>query len=118
VPVFDVEQQRPRPPAGPEELAVQRALCGDCAFRKGSPERADEWTESALFDLAASSVPFWCHQGMRRPVRWEHPDGRTVAGSTDDWQPPMVAGIPYQADGTPGLLCAGWAARAARAATS
>jgi hypothetical protein len=118
VPVFEAEQRPPRPPQCAEDLSVQRRMCGDCAFRRDSPERADEWSEQALFDLAASSVPFWCHQGMRRPVRWEHPDGRTIGGSMADWQPPMVSGIPYQADGTPGLLCAGWAARAARTAVT
>lgn len=51
---------------------------------------------------------------MRRPVRWEHPDGRTIDGSPDDWQPAIINGLPYRADGRPGLLCAGWAARAAR----
>lgn len=115
IPVYEQEQQAPRPPSGPQDLTVQERMCGDCAFRKDSPERADEWSEMALFQLAADGKPFWCHEGMRRPVRWEHPDGRTVEGSPDDWQPPMVDGVPFRLDGSPGLLCAGWAARTARA---
>jgi hypothetical protein len=114
-PVFDTEQADPRPPASPEDLTVRTRICGDCAFRKGSPERACSWSEDALFDLAATGEPFWCHDGMRRPVRWEHPDGRTVDGSPHDWQPARVGNVPYRADGSPGLLCAGWMARAGRA---
>ncbi|MER7002235.1 hypothetical protein ABT297_04190 [Dactylosporangium sp. NPDC000555] len=115
VPVFALEQQPPRPPREPADIERQPRMCGDCAFRKGSPERADQFMEDALFDLAASGQPFWCHQDMRRPLYWRHPDGRRVEGSTADWQPPFVAGVPYRADGRPGLLCAGWLARAERA---
>nr|MDT0660822.1 hypothetical protein [Micromonospora sp. DSM 115978] len=70
--------------------------------------------ERRAVDLAVPTTPFWCHQGMRRPFRWEHPDGRTVDGSPDDYQPPTLAGVPFRADGSPGLLCAGWAARTSR----
>lgn len=115
VPVFDVEQVAPIPPASPDDIGVQTRMCGDCAFRKGSPERAVKYSEETLFDLAATGTPFYCHEGMRRPLRWKHPDGRTIDGSTDDWRPAMAAGLPYRADGRPGLLCAGWAARASRA---
>lgn len=115
VPVFDTVQADPVPPGRPDDIEVQAGMCGDCAFRKGSPEREHAYSEEALLSLPAEGKAFYCHEGMRRPVRWEHPDGRTVAGSPDDWQPPMVAGLPYRLDGRPGLLCAGWAARAARA---
>lgn len=114
VPVFDVDQAEPVPPTSPEDIHIQRRMCGDCAFRKDSPERAEAYSEETLFELAATGTPFYCHDGMRRPVRWEHPDGRTIAGDPADWQPPMVAGLPYRVDGRPGLLCAGWAARASR----
>ena len=107
---FDVEQAEPRPPTGPADIAPEPTMCGDCAFRPGSPERADEWMASALYASASEGKPFFCHRGMRRPVRWRHPDGRVVDGSRDDWQPPMVRGLPYQADGSPGRLCTGWAA--------
>lgn len=113
VPVYDVVQAPPVPPV--EDLPVQKAMCGDCAFRKGSPERDGSWREEALLTLAEDGLPFYCHEGIRRPVRWEHPDGRQVEGVPDDWRPPVVQGVPYRIDGRPGLLCAGWAARAARA---
>lgn len=110
-PVYDIDQAAPVPPARPEDIEVRLRPCGDCAFRKDSPERADEWTEEALLGLPATGEPFWCHDGMRRPIRWDHPDGRTVPGSTSDWRPAMVGPVPFRADGRPGLLCAGWAAR-------
>lgn len=111
--VFDVEQQPARPPRRPGDIGVAPAMCGDCAYRPGSPERQLAGGHDELLDLARGGRPFYCHSGMRRPVRWEHPDGRVVAGSPDDWQPLMVGGVPYRADGSPGLLCAGWAAVAA-----
>ena len=113
-PVFDVEQAPPRPLTGPQDLQPRDRMCGDCAFRPGSPERADSFSEEALLELARTGDPFWCHQGMRRPAYWRHPDGRTVPGSPDDYQPAALNSVPYQADGSPGLLCAGWAAVAAK----
>lgn len=110
-PVYDVGQAPPRPPQSPDDLEARQGLCGDCAFRKGSPERATQWEEEALFDLAAQGDPFWCHDGMRRPVAWCHPQLGEIVGDPDNWTPPQVAGIPYRADGRPGLLCAGWVAR-------
>jgi len=115
-PVFDVDQLPAVWPDRPEDLAVRGGMCGDCAYRKGSPERSSEWEEEALLDLPDSGTPFWCHDGMRKPVRWDHPDGRSVPGAADDWKPPVVRGIPFRADGRPGLLCGGWAARAVRSA--
>jgi hypothetical protein len=115
VPVYNLDQADPIPPTRPEDIQVQSRMCGDCAFRKDSPERREAFLEEALLELPATGQAFYCHEDMRRPVRWEHPDGRTAEGSPDDWQPPIVAGMPYRADGRPGLLCAGWAARAARA---
>ena len=114
VPVYDVAQVDP----APGDLEPRAAMCGDCAFRPGSPERADEWTREALYDLAEPGRPaFFCHDGMRRPVAWRHPAGPEVPGHPDDWQPPIRAGVPYRADGRPGLLCAGWTAvRVARLA--
>jgi hypothetical protein len=117
VPVHNAPQANPCPPTRPEDIGVQRRMCGDCAFRKGSPERREAFLEEELMDLAARGEAFYCHEDMRRPIRWEHPDGRIVDGSTDDWQPPIVAGLPYRLDGRPGLLCAGWAARVERSPT-
>ena len=113
-PVFDVNQQPPSAPLQPGDIMPAPAMCGDCAYRPGSPERQLPGGHDELLDLAASGQAFYCHTGMRRPTRWEHPDGRAVAGSPNDWQPPMVGGVPYRVDGSPGLLCAGWAAVAAR----
>ena len=115
VPIYDVDQADPIEPTNPSDIQVQARMCGDCAYRKDSPERSKPYEEEALLSLADEGQPFYCHDGMRRPVRWEHPDGRAIAGSSDDWRPAMVNGLPYRANGLPGLLCAGWAARAARA---
>lgn len=117
-PVWNVEQQPPVLPVAREQLVPRARGCSDCAFRKDSPERQDEWQEETLLSLAERGQPFWCHDGMRRPLQWRHPHGITVDGDPADWQPPIVHSIPFRADGTPGLLCAGWAARAARALTT
>jgi hypothetical protein len=111
-PVYEAVQARPVP--DPDGVVARDGLCGDCAFRPGSPERAEDYTRETLFRLADTGRPFYCHDGMRRPVLYRHPDGREVAGDTADWQPPIVDGIPYRLDGRPGMLCAGWAARAGR----
>jgi len=113
--VYDVEQAPPRPLTGPQDITPRPSMCADCAFKPGSPERSEHFTEEALLELPHSGDPFWCHDGMRRPTHWEHPDGRVVPGSPDDWQPVGINGIPYRADGRPALLCAGWAALAAKA---
>lgn len=113
-PVFDCDQATPQPPTSLDDIHTRPHPCGDCAFRKDSPERADTWAEEELLNLAPAGETFWCHDGMRRPTHWQHPDGRTIAGSDADWQPAILAGIPYRADGRPGLLCAAWAARAIR----
>lgn len=114
-PTWNVEQAEPRPLASAADLAAQPRMCGDCAFRKGSPERATEYEQETLLGLADRGVPFWCHDGMRRPLSWRHPHGITIEGDPADWQPPILSAVPYRADGSPGLLCAGWAARAVRA---
>lgn len=115
-PVYDVDQANPQLPKSPEDLGVQPRMCGDCAYRKGSPERDDDYLAGTLLELAVSQTPFWCHTGMRRPVVYRHRDLGDVPADPADYTPPMVAGVPFQADGTPGLLCAGWSVRAAREA--
>lgn len=111
-PVYEQEQAAPVPPTSAADLAVRDRGCTDCAFHADSPERSTPWGEESLFRLADNGTPFWCHDGMRRPLRWKHPAGPVIDGSPHDWQPPMRGGIPYRADGRPGLLCAGWATRA------
>lgn len=52
---------------------------------------------------------------MRKPVRWRHATlGIVVEADTDGYDPPKVSGVPYQADGSAGLLCAGWMTRTLR----
>lgn len=100
-PVFDAEQAEPRTDLEP---GTRPAMCGDCAYRPDSPERlADPY---ALLYLAN----FWCHRGIRRPTSWRHPDGRVRPGDPSDYQPPIVGGVPYRADGRPAERCGGWAA--------
>lgn len=92
-------------------------MCGDCAYRPESPERngkAMACDAAQLEQLAADGTRFWCHDGMRKPIAWRHPKGMRIAAVSQadgDYQPPIVDGIPYRADGRPGLLCAGWNAR-------
>jgi hypothetical protein len=112
-PVYDLEQQPPAP--GTPPVAGTARMCGDCAYRPRSPERQGDpgvkGDAAALDQLAAGGTPFWCHQGMRRPVRWVHPSGAELPGSPADYRPPVAGGIPRKADGTPGDLCRGWLLR-------
>lgn len=88
--------------------------CADCAYRPGSPERSGDpdaaADEDRLREIADRGEVFWCHQGMRRPVLWQHPSGAETPGSPLNYQPPIVNGVPYKADGTPGDVCGGWVA--------
>jgi hypothetical protein len=115
VPVFDDVQADPAELSAASGIEVRPGgMCEDCAYRPRSPERSERWGEEALLGLPSSGSVFWCHQGMRRPVRWVHPDGREVPGSPEDYRPPIVKGVPFRMDGQPGLFCAGWAALARR----
>jgi hypothetical protein len=109
--VYDQDQAAPQRDIEP----VARAeMCVDCAFRPGSPERSndpDALDEELLDDLVYSGKPFWCHQGMRRPVRYEHSSGAVVEASPLEYAPPQEGDRPYKADGRPADLCAGWMAR-------
>lgn len=117
-PVYDVDQQDPRRIRHGEAPDVRDRMCGDCAYRPGSPERQGDESMGAdaqfLEQLAASGTRFWCHDGMRKPTAWQHPAGMRIPAASDrdgDYQPLIANGVPYRADGRPGLLCAGWAAR-------
>lgn len=110
--VFDGEQADPDRGG---QIAARSRRCGDCAFRKDSKERADAWSEDELLALARAGEPFWCHDGMRRPVAYRHPLLGDVPASPDDWRPPTHNGVPFRADGRPGLLCAGWVQERERA---
>jgi hypothetical protein len=113
VPIFDEPQRSPRTQV---EAKTRAKSCHDCAYRRGSPERE---SGKDLEDLDN----FWCHQGIRRPVAYRHTDGRvrpvTDYATSPDYQPPMVDGVPYRANGRPADRCAGWAAiQAARKAAA
>lgn len=90
-------------------------MCADCAYRPGSPEKSGDPTVTgsadALEDFAATGARFWCHQGMRRTIALRHLSGAEAPRGAAAYDPPIVDGIPYRADGSPGQLCAGWAAR-------
>jgi hypothetical protein len=114
-PVYDVDQADPCDIRGNNipaaDLPARDAMCDDCAFRPGSPERETTYHREELFALADRGEPFFCHDGMRRPIAWRHPRLGEISGDTDDWTPPIIAGVPYRANGEPALMCAGWAAR-------
>lgn len=110
VPVFDAEQA---PALVDVDREYQPSMCADCAYRPDSPERASEYEEEVLLDLPADGSVFHCHQGIRRPTRYRHPDGHEVLADSSDYQPltdPRMPGVPYRADGRPALICAGWTA--------
>lgn len=108
-PVYDLEQAEPNLSTQPQ---TRETCCHDCAYRNGSPERAEQDLGEVLSDIAgeADSV-FACHQGMRRIVAYVHPDGRRVEAGPGDYDPPQIGAVAFRADGTPADRCAGWAAR-------
>jgi hypothetical protein len=121
-PVYDREQAEPR--RGMPQIPVPVRMCergpdgeGGCAYRPHSPERDGDTTYQGdteeMEELAMTGHPFFCHAGMRRVVAWRHPVGIEIPGHPADYAPPIVGGVPYQADGSPGVLCAGWLLRAA-----
>jgi hypothetical protein len=119
-PVHDLEQAEPDPVvagwlAAGVQPVTRRRMCADCAYRPGSPERAGDPGVSGdaeqLQEPAETGDRFWCHQGIRRITAWRHPSGTEVPGSAAAYDPPIGAGVPWQADGSPAELCAGWAAR-------
>ncbi len=111
--LYDREQVDPVPVPGPPQ--VRDGMCGDCAYRPGSPEKEDHpdyrGDADQLERLAASGTPFWCHDGLRRELLRRHPSGVEHPSLPGAYDPPMRDGVPYRADGRPGLLCAGWDAR-------
>lgn len=116
VPVYDLDQQPVRP--GLPLPRVPLRMCGDCAYRPHSPERqgAEDYAgdEDLLEELVASGTPFYCHEGIRHPIAWRHPSGVEVPGHPGSYDPPILAGVPYKADGTPANVCTGWLLRRAK----
>lgn len=120
-PVYDVEQAEPQLAAP----GLRAGACDDCAYRGGSPERqgAEHVTGDArhLEALVVLNRPFFCHQGIRRPTGFRHPNGATwrPPGPALEaaYRPPVHHGVPYKADGTPADLCGGWGAARLRSAS-
>lgn len=129
-PIYDLDQQELK--VGPAALCD--TMCADCAYRPGSPERRGDprmiADETALLALTVTGDPFFCHQGIRRVERFEHrPDGCSAEACAEilaadsqvrvavaevgpgAYDPPIVDGVPYRADGQPAALCAGWMKR-------
>jgi len=43
-----------------------REMCNNCAFRQGSPERADPWRFLELLEVTIEGgKPFHCHKGLK-----------------------------------------------------
>lgn len=113
-PVFDAGQQ----PVVQGDPAARDSMCGDCAFRPGSPERQGDERynggQEFLDQIVVTGERFFCHVGVRQAVKLVHPSGAEVnllEVAPGDYRPPIEDGVPYKADGTPGDLCAGWAGR-------
>lgn len=108
---FDLEQAD----SLPGEPDTRDAMCADCAFKPGSPERQgdERYNGDAEFldRIVVNGERFFCHVGIRRAVRLVHPTGAVVEVPPGDYRPPIVDGVPCKADGSSGDLCAGWAAR-------
>ena len=43
-------------------------MCDNCAFRKGSPERADPYRWAEVLDTLDEEQPFHCHKGLPNVV--------------------------------------------------
>lgn len=94
---------------GPMPINTRR--CGDCAYRRDSPERQERDGDTMPY------IPghiFTCHVGMPRAVAYVHPCGErreTPTGTEfDDYHPIQRGDRAWQADGRPAVVCAGWAA--------
>lgn len=107
----------PVAPALATQPTTMERMCGDCAFRRDSPERrgdqhaASNW--EGLQRLVETESPFWCHDGLPRLKGWSHPPSGIwipQPGTVDDYRPTIVDDVPYRADGHAGSRCAGWAA--------
>lgn len=110
-PVYDLEQAEPVAAL----MGLRTIRCSDCAYLKNSPERRGEdgyqGDADSLEDMVRNGELFACHQGIRKPLKYVHPSGAEIPGHPAAYDPPMVDGVPYKADGTPADLCAGWTAR-------
>lgn len=91
-------------------MRVQSARCGDCAYRRDSPER------QAIGGDTMPYIPegrFLCHEGMARVTSYRHDAGYetdALTGEHADYRPPTNGWASWQRDGRPAIVCAGWAA--------
>jgi hypothetical protein len=116
-PIYDLKQRKPKPGTA----QVRERACVDCAYRPDSPERAGAdgyaCNDGELEDIVQTGEVFYCHQGIRKPIKLRHPCGVVIDGHPASYDPPIVDRVPYRADGTPANICAGWAARRASVGT-
>lgn len=120
-PIYNTKQQKPDETAvklldAGVTPTVRPSMCGDCAYRPGSPEKSGDPTYSGSADflegIAERGERFWCHDGNLIAVTWRHPKtGMEIPGHPGAYCPPIVKAVPYKADGSPSFLCAGWDAR-------
>lgn len=111
---YDLEQADPIP----GERPLEPKMCTDCAYRANSLEHTGAEHVAGDVDLleriVVSGDIFNCHQGMRRIQSWLHEPTGTVWSDPSleaAYAPPIIDGVPFKADGSPGNICAGWAAK-------
>ena len=99
-PVYDTRQSAI---TNDTELSIRSKRCEDCAFRSGSPELKDD----SIWEIHGT---FYCHQGMRRIIAWQHENGERVDHivNKDDYDPPIKNNIPYRTNGKQADICHGW----------
>jgi hypothetical protein len=93
---------------------ARRSACGDCAYRVGSPERSALEGELPGY---GTREQFYCHDGMALVVAWQHPSGAVrpafdpeAPQASADYYPATRPPRAWRLDGSPAVLCAGWAA--------
>lgn len=111
-PEYNTTQQPLTEPGDGEMTTRPGGMCGDCAYRPGSDEMQYPLVREALLDLGLTGGMFFCHDGMRTPTLWRHPDGRSIPGADGDYDQVVDdLGRPYRTNGRVAFICAGFAAR-------
>jgi hypothetical protein len=86
--------------------AIRSGRCGDCAYRRDSPERRElDGDELPYVDTQR----FYCHDGTPKTIAYVHPSGAVQVPGRDSYEPILRDGRAWMADGRPALICAGWA---------
>lgn len=115
--VYDAERSRDLRRYDVPTPASPPVMCSDCAFRPGSPEKADDphvvASSYQLLRCVSLGQPFWCHDGMPKVIGFRHPSGAYVPFDDDGAFSPRIvksddAATPFRADGRPAVLCSGW----------